>query len=461
MRELCVRDILDSVGGILENGSDEMVVKGVSTDTRKIGPEDLFFALKGITDGHQYVEKAYDAGCGAVVVSEPVAFREGIPVIRVEDTLKALQKLAKDYLEKKTLKKVAVTGSTGKTTTKEILYTLLSAKYKTSKNIGNFNNHIGLPLTVFTVEEYHEVGIFEMGMSGLSEIDLMADIVKPEFAVITNVGLSHIERLGSRENILKAKMEVAEHLTDGGKLILFDDNDLLHTVSDEGKSWTLIRVGSTEACPYRILEIDDSLESSVKFQMEIQGNLWEMELPAAGKHNAYNGALAIAAACEMGLSPELCRDALLDFEQEAGKRLDVKKLRDGIKVIDDTYNASPDSMKAGLSVLKTVKGKRKIAILGDMFEMGDYAGKYHEEVGMFAASQGIDMIMTIGKDAVLICKGAEGKLPPESCMHFEEKEALLKKLDEILKPEDVLLVKGSRGMHMEDVVEFLQKNRSE
>lgn len=459
MKQLTVKEVISAVNGSLEEGPKDRLITGVSTDTRTLEKGDLFFALTGETDGHNYIQKAYEKDCAAVVVSKKVPVRQGVPVILVEDTLKALQTLAGYYLSQFSLKKIAVTGSTGKTTTKELLYTLLSAKYKTVKNKGNFNNHIGLPLTAFTVEEFHEAGIFEMGMSGLGEIHLMAGIVHPHAAVITNVGLSHIEKLGSRENILKAKMEVTDYFSDEALLVINDDNDLLHTISRKEKRYTIIPVGKREGLADRILSVEENGSQGILLHMEIEGKRESFSLPVPGIHNGYNAAQAIAVARRLGVEPKLCAEALRNFKN-TDKRLSVKETQAHIRIIDDTYNASPDSMKAAISVLKAAEGRRRIAVLGDMFEMGELAEDFHTQIGMFAASQGIDILMTTGENAAYICRGAEPLMGSGRCRHFTQKEDLMKELEQILKPEDTVLVKGSRGMHMEEIVEFIQKNRS-
>ena len=464
MKPFTIKDILGAVSeGRLETGDRQnqsrlmgRVITGVSTDTRTLERGDLFVALQGETDGHRYVEKALEKGCAAVLISNPQACPREIPAVIVEDTLKALQQLAAWYLSRFSLKKIAVTGSTGKTTTKEMLYALLSTTYQTMKNKGNYNNHIGLPLTAFTVEDRHEMGIFEMGMSGLGEIHLMADILRPCGAIITNVGLSHIQRLGSRENILAAKLEVADFFQKDAFLVINDDNDLLHRAFQEEKPYRVIPVGSGEGLDFRILSVTAEKNEGIRLSMSLSGRTEIFDIPLPGVHNGYNAAEAIAAAVYLGVSPQACRRALENFHN-TDKRLAMLEAPGDVRIIDDTYNASPDSMKAALSVLKQAEGSRKIAVLGDMFEMGQLAVDFHRQVGQFAAKEGVDILLTTGENALWIRQGAENFMKQEYCRHFADKTELTEALLALLKPGDVVLVKGSRGMHMEEIVASIQK----
>ena len=453
MKPFTLQEVLNATGGNLKNGMGNQEVFGVSTDTRKIQSGDLFFALIGEnTDGHLYIEKAYEKGCGGVVVSKEVPLQEGIAVIQVEDTLAALQQLAADYLKKFSLKKIAVTGSTGKTTTKEMLFLFLSTMGETAKNEGNFNNHIGLPLTVFTVEEKHQYVVFEMGMSGLGEIHLMTDIVRPDMAVITNIGVSHIERLGSQENILKAKMEVTDYFSTGNTLVINDDNDLLSQV-EENVFYDVVRVGKKEHCKYQILEIKDEKENGITLTLKIDKREYSFKIMAPGIHNGYNCAVAVAVACEMGAEPLDLIEALPQFKP-TDKRLMIKKGKKESLILDDTYNASPDSMKAALSVLNSYDESRRIAILGDMFELGEQSSEYHKEIGRLAGSEN-HMVLSVGKDAAYIHQGAREFLSADQAKYYGTKEELIGDLD--VKKGDVILVKASRGMRMEEIVDFLQK----
>ena len=464
MKPLTVSEISKAVKGKIVQGTEASIVTGVSTDTRKIKAGELFFALLGEnSDGHKYLNKAYENGCRAAVISDKDAdisgFKE-MSVILVEDTLKALQDLAKFYLTTfDSLYKIGITGSTGKTSTKELLYWSLCGKYKTAKNIGNFNNHIGMPLTAFSVEEDYEAAIFEMGMGNFGEVDLLADIAKPEMAIITNIGVSHISELGSRDNILKAKLEITNYFNENSKLIINFDNDLLSAIDWSKKKYKVIKVGVTDDCDYVIKKVTDLAEKGIDLVMLISGKEYLFHIPIPGVHNGHNGALAVAAAVEAGVSPELITQTIAKCEH-TDKRLIIETSKAGVKVIDDTYNASPDSMKAGIDVLMSVKGKRKIVILGDMLGMGKDSEKFHREVGKYAADRGVDLVMSVGKDGSFITAEAAKTLGADRIVHFETRDDLLPELEKYIETGDAVLIKASRAMGMEKIAEYLLKDRS-
>ncbi|QHI73045.1 UDP-N-acetylmuramoyl-tripeptide--D-alanyl-D-alanine ligase [Aminipila terrae] len=399
MKKLRMKEICQELNGKFVLGKEESYIQRVCTDSRNAKEGDLFFPLLGEThDAHKFIPMAIDQGCRDFVVSDQKEImnhplKEQLTVILVEDTTWALQRLASYYLSTFDIKKIGVTGSTGKTTTKDMLYYICSEKFKTARNVGNFNNHIGLPLTVLGFEEGTEVGILEMGMSEFGEINLLADIVRPDIGIITNIGTSHIENLGSREGILKAKLEITNFFHENNVLVVNEINDLLTRENTEGV-YKRLSVGNNGKSDFIISDITDRGEEGIAFTVEHNLDTQRFELTIPGRHNAINGTLAVAAAMELGITMEEAARGLKKMEL-TDKRLSIKG-KNGVKVIDDTYNASPDSMKAGLDVLMSTKGLRKIAILADMLEMGKESPRYHGEVGEYAASQKVDLLIAVG-----------------------------------------------------------------
>lgn len=459
MKKLTIGQIVQAVDGKLLSGDTARIVSHVATDSRKVETGSIFFAIKGENhDAHKFLPQVFEAGCMAAVVSDggqAAAACEGFgageapAVILVDDTVAALGALAKYYLSTFSIHKLAVTGSTGKTSTKDMLYYICSEKYKTVRTEGNFNNEIGLPLTVFSLEEDTEAAIFEMGMDGAGQIHALADIVRPETAIITNVGISHMERLGSREGILKAKLEITDFFTEENLLVISNNGDVLTAQSAAG-SYRLETIGFDGHSGFIISDIDDRGAESISFTVEHEEKAYRVKLGIGGSHNAVNASLAMAAALSIGITMEEAVRGLEKMEL-TDKRLSIRG-RNGIKVIDDTYNASPDSMKAGLDVLASTKGIRHAAILGDMFELGENSQKYHREVGRYAAEKKLDLLIAIGSDAAQIAKGAADSGMDGRAIHFETKDDFLKRTGEFIKTGDVVLVKGSRGMKMEEIV---------
>lgn len=459
MKKLTVRQIAEAVNGDLLHGNPEDVIYSISTDSREVLKGEAFFPLIGERhDAHDFIPQALDRGCSLVVLSKmpenQLLQRSSVSFLLVENTTEALQKLAKYYLSLLNIKKIGVTGSTGKTTTKEMLYRIFSEKYKTSRNPGNFNNHIGLPLTVLSIPEDIEVGVFEMGMSELGEIDLLAGLVHPDIGIITNIGNSHIENLGSRENILKAKLEIVNYFDQKNILIINEESDLLSKETVKGR-YRVITIGKTGKSDFILSNINDFGEEGIEFTVEYEKVMHTFRLLVPGRHNAYNAALAIAAGISCGISQEEAAAGLLKLEI-ADKRLSIKG-KNGMKIIDDTYNASPDSMRAAIDVLIETKGFRKIAILADMFELGDKSADFHREVGQYAADSGLDLLIAVGELAEHIAKGAKGKLEADKIHYYKTKEMLIKDIGSMISAGDVILLKGSRGMAMDQVAKKIME----
>jgi len=449
MKEITVGQMQMAVSGQLITGNVNDTVTGVSTDSRKAGSGDAFFALTGKNyDAHDFIGDAVKNGAKTVVVSRAAGFHGDLNVIKVDDTQWALQDLAKWYMAQKKIKKAGITGSTGKTTTKDFLYHICCEKYKTGKTEGNLNNEVGLPLSVFSLGEDIEAAVFEMGTEYLGEINRLADIVRPDIAVITNIGVSHIETFGSRENILKGKMEITDYFGKNNLLVLNNENDLLK--KQQPGVYRLATVGTSSECSFILSDIKEHGEGGVEFCLAHMGEKMRFTLPAPGKHNALNASLAIAAAVGMGISMEEAKAGLLKAEI-TGNRLSIKE-KGGVKVIDDTYNASPDSARAAIDVLAGARQKRKIAVFGDMLGLGGMSAFYHEQVGEYAAIAGVDLLITAGGLAKNISDKAREIMGGGRVIHYDTRDALEAEIRNILSPGDVILVKGSRAAAMENIV---------
>lgn len=458
MKPMTLEEMAKAVNGHILAGQAGHNISSVAIDSRKIERGGLYVALTGgRTDGHDYISPAIDAGAAALLVTHlpkgltALVERRDIAVIQVADTARALCDLAAYYIAGFKLHRVGVTGSTGKTTTKEMLYWILAERFRTVSNRGNYNNLIGLPLSVFQIEEATEAAVFEMGMDRLGEIHELADIIRPTIGIITNIGLSHAERLGSRENIRRAKMELVDFFGSSHTLVVNCDDDMLQPpqCTKCSGNYRLVTAGHAETADYRIVDKTDLGEAGVSFRLIGPDGEGQFEIGAPGLHNVSNAALAIAAACTLGMTMEEIRPGLAKLTC-MDKRLNIQTLAQ-LKIIDDSYNASPDSMRAALDVLKRVEGNRKIAILGDMFELGETSAACHFEMGEYAARSAVDIVISVGQAAEQITEGARrGGI---RALHYSSKELLYGVLKQWIRPGDVVLVKGSRGMAMEEIIE--------
>jgi UDP-N-acetylmuramoyl-tripeptide--D-alanyl-D-alanine ligase len=450
MRELNFGEIAEAVAGRRIGGDADARVRGVSTDSREAGPGDLFFPLIGEKhDAHRFIGDAMRAGCRNFIVSRKDAAPAdgGANVILVEDTTRALQDLARFYIRRFDLKKLAVTGSAGKTTTKEMLFHICCGRYKTAKSRANMNNEIGLPLSILDMEEDAEAVVLEMGMYRAGEIGLLADIVRPNVGVITNVGTAHIKNFENRDGIRDAKLEIARYMGPQDTLVINTIGD--NALSEECASgdYRLLKVGNTGKSDFILTGVKGDNDKEISFFLERGEEIQKFVIPIIGIHNATNAALAVAAASRVGVSMA-----------EAAKRLEKftisNKLtgKNGMKVIDDTYNANPDSMRAALDMLETVRGIRKIAVLGDMNELGKKSAEYHKRIGAYAAGKNVDLLIAVGEKAAGIAEGAREANAALEVLYFETKDRAWDAMKGILTAGDVILVKGSRGMSMETLV---------
>ncbi len=463
MNRLSIQEVVKASGGKLLRQCDEKYISGVKHDSRECEKGELFVAITGRNmDGHKFIPMVVENGCRTVMVTHTDDWYEQVEgtelnVILVEDTVFALGELAKYYLSTLDVFKVAVTGSVGKTSTRDMIYYVLSEKYVCGRNMKNYNNLIGLPLSIFRFDDSTEAVVLEMGMDRFGEIDRLAEIVKPDVAVITNIGISHIENLGSRDGIFKAKMEITKHITsrngEKGKLIFPYDGEYLTKEKTAG-NYEQIIVGSDGNSDYIISGVEDFGIKGIEYILEYNKKSSRISIPVPGSHNAINGTLAAAVGKVLGIDIEDAA-AGLSKTQLTGSRLRlIENEKKQLTVIDDTYNANPDSMENAIRVLqKSECGGRRIAILGDMYELGTESLHQHFRVGAFAAGMHVDTVIAIGEHAQKIAEGASGG----SCRvaYFENKEKFYKEIDDFIGNGDIILVKGSRGMKMEHVVEKL------
>lgn len=386
----------------------------------------------------------------------PIDLLKDVAIIEVKDTLEALQLISQYYRKLFAIPFIAVTGSTGKTTTKDIISSVLAYKYNVLKSMGNLNNQIGLPLTLLNLEKQHEMGVVEMGMSSFGEIEALSKIVNPHIAVITNIGLSHIEHLGSRENIMKAKMEIASYLNDRNYLLLNGDDDQLCKRRREEGNYTKIFFGLSKQNDFYPEIVEDLGEKGSIFSIRINGCLYEFSLRQPGIHNVYNALAAVWIGLYYKLSPEEINLALKLYSPTK-MRLEIIQT-DDVKIINDAYNASPDSMKAALSVLSSIKGNRRIAVLGNMLEMGDFSEIGHRSIGDAVVSNRIDILITVGEMAKWIGKETEKKSKKSmKIFALNSNQEAIAIINNIIEKDDIFLIKGSRGMRMEEIVKFLQE----
>lgn len=450
--EMTFKEMLNAIEGEVIIQKEEINFNKLCIDTRKIEKNNVFLAIKGANfNGNDFAVKALENGASVVIIDEvKFDFKEMQnkgTIIKVKDTRKALLNLAKFYREKLGLKVVGVTGSTGKTSTKDLIAALLSDKYKVFKTKGNFNNDIGLPLMILELTSDFDVAVLEMGMSSLGEIELLASVARPDIAVITNIGLSHIENLKTQENILKAKMEIVTFFNDENTLILNAEDKLLQNISSN--VFKVKKIGYNHE--YDVYASNIILrEEETEFLAHAFGDEAVFNLPMAGKHNVLNTMLAIEVAECLNVSFKQMVKGLENLEATSMRLQVIKK--EGLTIINDCYNASPDSMRSSLDVLSAYKNCRKIAILGDMYELGDESERAHFEVGKYAKDK-VDILIVIGR----YIKNFKDGFDNDNIIMYNTKEECIKELENIVKLDDVVLIKASRGVKLEDIVKDLEE----
>ena len=444
-----VKNIIKVTNGKLIIGNEELECENFSKDTRTIQKGDIYLGIKGEKfDGNAFWKQALDNGADAVIIQDiEVTEEEKVKysnktIILVQDTLKALYEIAKYKRSLYDIPVVAITGSVGKTSTKDMIASVVNTKFKTLKTEGNNNNNIGLPFTILRLKD-HEAMVVEMGMNHFGEISLLTDIAKPTLAVITNIGTSHIGNLGSRENILKAKLEILEGMKIP-RVIINNDNDLLHDWYEKNKDEIEIHtIGIENNSELMAKEIELGEESS-KFKAISNEDKTEIQVPVAGTHFVYNALCAMEVGRVLGIATNQIQDGIAKFELTK-KRMDIRKLENGAIIINDAYNASYESMRVSIEFLANHTGTRKIAVLGDMFELGEYSEELHRNVGKEVASHDIDVLICAGENSKYIIEEAQKNKKIET-FYFHNNEEIVEKLTQELRNGDVVLVKASNGM---------------
>ena len=458
-----LKDIIKICNAKLIFGDEEIICENFSKDTRSIQMNDVYVGIKGEKfDGNLMYKDAFEKGA-KVCILENVNIEDNLEknykdkaLVIVEDTIKALQQIASYKRDLYNIPVIAITGSVGKTRTKAIVASVVGTQYKVLKTQGNLNNHIGLPITILGLKD-HEALVVEMGMNNLGEISVLSKIAKPNIAVITNVGTSHIGNLGSRENILKAKLEILDGLKDDGILIVNNDNDLLN-------NWVKQYSGNINICTYgidnnsKIMGNNINLkENSSEFKIVDNDCIEKIIVPVGGLHFVYNAICAILVGKCLNIPLEKIKYGIQTFELTKS-RMELINLKNDIIIINDCYNANYDSMKAAIEYLGKTKAKRKVALLGDMLELGEFSQQLHEKVGEEIIKNKIDVLVTVGKMGKIISKKAKNEnIEVYEC---EENKDAIDIINKIMRNDDIILIKASNGMKFKQIVEDLVKLNS-
>ena len=448
MKKFTLGEIAESCGGkFVGNDSDKNIeITSVERDSRQIKDGSLFLAIKGErVDGHDYIEKCFAGGAVCAVCEKPPVNEEK-PYILVDSTLEAVKKIAKAYRQKFDIPVVGVSGSVGKTSTKEMLYAVLSQKFRTHKTQGNLNNELGVPLTLLSMPEDTQAAVIEMGISDFGEMTRLSEMVQPTICVLTIIGCCHLENLGDRDGVLKAKTEMFKNAAENAEYILNGDDDKLYSVTEvNGKK--PIYFGFAGDNDYYAEDIENNGEGGISCTLCFDNTRLNVNIPAIGSYMVSNALAAVAAGRLLGLSDEQLINGVQSYKT-VGSRANV--INTGkIRIIDDCYNANPTSVKASLDTLVNFSG-RKVAILGDMKELGTDELKLHLETGKYAKDKGVDLVIAVGPLAVELAKGADGEW-------FESVEQVKSAIPALINDGDTVLVKASHSMHFEEIVDFLKE----
>jgi len=453
-------EIVKTTGGYLARGLQDKVFKGLSTDSRNIEEGNLFVPIVGENyDGHDFIERAVEGGAAGILIQKGKSgdFELDIPLIIVDDTLKSLGDIASFWRRRFEIPVVAMTGSSGKTTTKEMTASIVSLSRNILKSYGNFNNLVGLPLTLLELNAGHEAVILEMGTNRRGEIERLTHIADPDIGIITNVGPAHLEGLKSLDVVAEEKGDLFFNMKKGGVAIVNRDDDAIRTLQDRwaGKSVTFGIEGDAFV---RAEDIIKSGEGETSFVLAIEGTRKRINIAALGRHNISNALAAAACSRVLGIGYDQICQGLENFRQLSG-RMSSHKLKNGVYLIDDTYNANPASTREAIETLSDLKGDNEIVvIMGDMLELGDRACEMHEEVGQFMAERGINRIFLKGDLVRSVAAGAErGGLSKDRIIFPATPEVVVDELSSSLRRGDWVLVKGSRRMRMEDFVKVIIK----
>lgn len=460
MKELSLSTIARAMEGTLLAGDGVHTVDALRSDSRNMRPGALFVPYRGERfDGHDYINAALDAGaCGALCERAPETLREGKAYILVDDTRLAMKRLAAWYRAQFSLPVVQITGSTGKTTAKEMVWAVLSQRYPTLKTAESFNGDIGTPQTLLELSDAHRAAVIESGMDHPGDIRYLGEMVKPSIACIVNVGVAHIEYLGSRENILKAKCEIFEHLAPDGVAILNGDDDMLARVKNLPQR--IVRFGKSEGCDVRVTDWEADGLCGARCTVLTARGTYHLETSAPGEHMVYPMALSVAVGEELGLRAEEITRGVAAYAPVGG-RMNVKHLPDGRVLLDDCYNANPQSMSAALRVLASARGARRIAVLGNMGELGVYAPQAHRDMGRLTGELGVDTLFAIGPYGEAMAQEARAAGCGDVHAYLTKEEAY-DAIGDAFVPDAVLLLKASHySGRFEHIAAYLEKRLNE
>ena len=452
MARITLRDAAKWCGGTVEEKYADLTFFGAGNDTRSLKPGQLFIALQGARDGHDFIPAAMEKGAAAVLCSRKVG---DYPAVYTEDPRTALGDIAREALRRSGAKVVAVTGSVGKSTTKEMIATVLESTFRVAKTPANHNNDIGMPMAILDMPEDVEVAVLEMGMNHFREIAYLSCIAHPDVAVIINIGTMHIEFLGTQMGIRQAKLEIVEGMSPQGMLLLNGDDTLLRCLDVVPKQ-RITYFGSSEDCAVRALDVSQR-DGILRFRVEAGRLVFPVEMHLEGEHFVGDALAAVTVGLKLGVAPERIREQLGGFRNMSGRQ-EIFQAK-GCTIINDCYNAGPESMAAALSVLGNRPGRR-IAVLGDMLELGDCAQAEHYKIGRIAAEKA-DMVFAYGPHAGRVLDGTiTGGMPEPMGRAFEDRDELIAALKRAAKPGDVILFKASHGMYLEEVLRaFLQEEK--
>lgn len=458
MKNMSLQKIAAACGGTYCGSADlsEREVSSVVIDSRKAEKDSLFVAIKGArVDGHSFIPQVMKKGA-LCAVSEQDLGDVPYPYIKVGSCEQALKDIAEHYRRSLDIRVVGISGSVGKTSTKEMIASVLGQKFNVLKTEGNFNNEIGLPLTVFNIREEHEIAVLEMGISHFGEMTRLAKIARPDICVITNIGVAHIESLGSRDGILKAKTEMFKYMNPEGTIILNGDDDKLRGfVSENGVS--PVYFGLDPSCPYHAEKTENKGLRGTDAEFVTPDSRFHAHISIPGGHMVYNALAGIAVGTALGMTPDEMARGIEALVPIAGRNNLIETER--WSIIDDCYNANPASMKSSLDVLACAD-TRTVAILGDMFELGASEKEMHYEVGAYAAEKGISVLICIGGLSAETARGARESSDGAAMeiLHYSTKEDFFKEMNDVLKKDDTILVKASHGMEFTEIVNFLGRS---
>ena len=466
MISMTLENIAAAVGGELCNNNENIrEAAGVVIDSRKIEKDFIFIATVGErVDGHSFIDSVFEKGALGVICEKAPQNPKG-PYILVKDSFQALKDLAEYYRSQLDVKVVGITGSVGKTSTKEFVASVLSKGFNTLKTEGNFNNEVGLPLTVLKIQKDCEIAVLEMGISDFGEMHRLSKIAKPDICMITNIGQCHLENLGTRDGILKAKTEIFDFMSADAEICLNGDDDKLITVCDVDGKNPLFFGRNTDRDIYATDYVNKGLAGSevvIHINTDGRQESFKADIPLPGEHMVYNALAATAAGVMCGLETSKIREGIAQVKPVGGRSNVIST--DRITIIDDCYNANPVSMKAAIDLLAmtnmagdSTKSSRKVAILGDMFELGENEKALHKQVGTYIANQKADVVVCIGELSKNMYEGiTESEGSSENVHYYKDKEKMIKDISRLIQDEDIVLVKASHGMHFEEIINELK-----